>query len=38
MHIMSTGGSMTHAQFKKIQLDHLINEILEAGGDPDHEA
>ena len=29
---------MTHAQFKKIQLDHLIDEILEARGDPDHAA
>ena len=27
---------MTHAAFKKIQLDHVIDIILEAGGDPDH--
>ena len=33
---MSTGGSMTHAAFKKTQLDHLINVILETAGDPDH--
>ena len=35
---MSTGGSITHAQFKKYQLDHLIDVILDAGGDPDHVA
>ena len=35
---MSTGGSMSCAQFKKIQLDHLINEILEARGNPNHAA
>ena len=29
---------MTHAQFKKAQLDHLADEILEAGGDIDHAA
>ena len=29
-------GSMTHATFKKVQLDHLIDVILEAGNDPDH--
>ena len=33
---MSTGGSMTRAAFKKLQLDHLIDVILEARGDPDH--
>ena len=27
---------MTHAQFKKVQLDHLIDVILEAGGDVNH--
>ena len=27
---------MTHAQFKKIQLDHLIDMILEANGDVNH--
>ena len=31
---MSTCGSMTHAAFKKLQLDHLIDVILEAGGYP----
>ena len=35
---MSTGGSITRAQFKKYQLDHLIDVILDAGGDPDHAA
>ena len=35
---MYTGGSITHAQFKKAQLDHLIDVILKAGGDPDHAA
>ena len=34
---MSTGGSMTHPAFKKSQLDHLINVILETAGDPDHD-
>ena len=29
---------MTHAQFKKVQLDHLVDVILEAGGDDDHAA
>ena len=33
---MSTGGSMTHAAFKKTHLGHLINFILETAGDPDH--
>ena len=33
-HVMS--GSMTHATFKKAQLDHLIDMILEAHNDPDH--
>ena len=33
---MSSGGPMTHAAFKKTQLDHVIDIILEAGGDPDH--
>ena len=33
---MSSGGSTTHAAFKKTQLDHVIDIILEAGGDPDH--
>ena len=35
---MSTGGSIAHAQFKKYQLGHLIDVILDAGGDPDHAA
>ena len=35
---MSTGGFITHARFKKYQLDHLIDVILDAGGDPDHAA
>ena len=35
---MSTRGSMTRAQFKKAQLDHLVDVILEAGGDIDHAA
>ena len=35
---MSTGGSITHTQFKEYQLDHLIDVILDAGGDPDHAA
>ena len=29
---------MTCAQFKKVQLDHLIDVILEAGGDVNHAA
>ena len=33
-HAMS--GSVTHATFKKAQLDHLIDVILEAGIYPDH--
>ena len=33
---MSTSGSMTHAAFKKTQLDHVIDVILETAGDPDH--
>ena len=33
---MSTGGSVTHANFKKRQLDHLLDVILEANGDDDH--
>ena len=32
---MSTSGSMTRAACKKTQLDHVINIILETGGDPD---
>ena len=32
--MMSGGGSITHVQFKKIQLNHVIDVILEAGGDP----
>ena len=35
---MSTGRSITRAQFKKTQLDHLIDVILEAGGDADDPA
>ena len=35
---MSTGSSITCAQFKKAQLDHLINVILESSGDSDHAA
>ena len=35
---MSTGRSITRAQFKKTQLDHLIDVILEAGGDTDDPA
>ena len=35
---MSTGGSITRALLKKSQLDHLIDVILDAGGDPDHAA
>ena len=33
---MSTGGSMACAAFKKLQLDHVIDVILEAQGDPDN--
>ena len=33
---MSTVGSVTYANFKKRQLDHLIDVILEANGDDDH--
>ena len=33
---MSSGGSTTCAAFKKAQLDHVIDIILEAGRDPDH--
>ena len=33
---MSSGGSTTRAAFKKTQLDHVIDIILEADGDPDH--
>ena len=32
---MLSGRSTTHAQFKKIQLDYLIDVILEANGDAD---
>ena len=35
---MSTGGSVTRTNFKKRQLDHLIDVILEANGDDDHPA
>ena len=35
---MSTGGSVTCANFKKRQLDHLIDVILEANSDDDHPA
>ena len=35
---MSTGGSVTCTYFKKRQLDHLIDVILEANGDDDHPA
>ena len=35
---MSTGGSVTCANFKKRQLDHLIDVILEANGNDDHPA
>ena len=35
---MSTVGSVTRATFKKTQLDHLIDVILEANGDDDHPA
>ena len=33
---MSTSGSMTRTAFKKTQLDHVINVILETAGDLDH--
>ena len=33
---MSSGGFTTRGAFKKAQLDHVIDIILEAGGDPDH--
>ena len=33
---MSSAGSTTRAAFKKAQLDHVIDIILEADGDPDH--
>ena len=33
---MSSGGSTTRAAFKKAQLDHVIDIILEADRDPDH--
>ena len=33
---MSTSGSMTRTAFKKTQLDHVIDVILETVGDPDH--
>ena len=35
---MSSGCSVTCANFKKRQLDHLIDIILEANGDDDHPA
>ena len=35
---MSSVGSVTHANFKKQQLDHLIDVIMEANGDVDHPA
>ena len=35
---MNTGSSITCAQFKKSQLYHMIDVILEAGGDQDHAA
>ena len=35
---MSSVSSATHANFKKRQLDHFINVILEANGDDDHPA
>ena len=35
---MNTGSSITYAQFKKAQLDHMIDVILEADRDPDHAA
>ena len=34
--MMSSGGSTTHAVFKKTQLDNVIDIILKAGGDPNH--
>ena len=36
--MISAGGSVTCATFKKAQLDHLIKVILEAGNDADHPA
>ena len=36
--MMSTVSSVTRANFKKRQLDHLIQVILEASGDIDHPA
>ena len=35
---MSSGDSVTHTNFKKRQLDHLIDVILVANGDDDHPA
>ena len=35
---MSSVSSVTHANFKKRQLDHLIDVIFEANGDDDHPA
>ena len=35
---MSTGGSVTSANFKRRQLDHLMDVILEANSDDDHPA
>ena len=35
---MSTGSSVTRANYKKRRLDHLIDVILEANGDDDHPA
>ena len=35
---MSSVGSVTRANFKKQQLDHLIDVIMEANGDVDHPA
>ena len=35
---MSSVGSVTRANFKKRQLDHLIDVIKEADGDTDHPA
>ena len=36
--MMSSVGFMTRSTFKKAQLDHVIEIILEARGDPDHPA
>ena len=36
--MMSSIGFLTRSTFKKAQLDHVIEIILEAGGDPDHPA